>query len=558
MDGTGVSFVDNFLSGGAGVKGDLAAASSNSTSGSSPTAAAGKATDTSLPRKDGYQGRPTQTGGAGHYAGSLGPNLMDPSSINYILSLQQRLMTLVAELQQVVGQLQQYEMFPKGDPNDPTSAANVFIMNLITAASAGGVGGGSPVPATALPTTGGAGSVTAPASAPMWNSSSPPPPPSQSMSSTTAAVNAATIAVEKLLATDEFSGVLGSGVGDMAQLIQPPPSSSGNAMDFLHEFTAASGETSQHQHQHQQPPPHHSTQDVLPSGYDYDGAAGGDASYGLAEDQVEGETGGASGRGRGAANRRRGGAGTRSGGPQSGGGRGRGGGQGMLADFADEEDGTVPSPYRAVGGGGNGMGNGADKPMLAFVEFKRGRIRKYVCEMEDIAPGQYVLVDGDRGTDCGLLVQTIKNNAEGGLELTCMDGSDIKDEKVKLENGRVLRVATNEDIDRLHNIIANAEAVAFKTCMQRCEELGIDIELKDVEYQFDMKKISFYFDCDHSVDFRSLVRELYRTFGARIWMENINPRVKNAMPGASGGGGGGGNGESGNRGHHGQGNRRRY
>lgn len=154
--------------------------------------------------------------------------------------------------------------------------------------------------------------------------------------------------------------------------------------------------------------------------------------------------------------------------------------------------------------------------MLACVQFKRGRIRKYHCEREDIEPGTYVLVDGDRGTDCGLLVQTTKQLPNGARAVTCMDGCDVKDEKVKLQNGRVIRPASNEDIERLHNIIANAQAVALKTCRQRCEELGIEINLIDVQYQFDMKKISFFFDCDHSVDFRGLVRELYRTFGARI------------------------------------------
>lgn len=174
--------------------------------------------------------------------------------------------------------------------------------------------------------------------------------------------------------------------------------------------------------------------------------------------------------------------------------------------------------------------------MLAFVEFKRGRVRKYRCEHR-IEPGSYVLVDGDRGTDCGLLVQTIEQKPNNETAVVSMEGSDIRDDKIKLENGHVLRQASEEDIDRLHNIIANAESVALKTCRQRCDELGIDIDLQDVEYQFDMKKISFFFDCDHSVDFRSLVRELYRTFGARIWMENINPKVKNSMPDQGGNGG---------------------
>eukprot|EP00796_Vickermania_ingenoplastis_P005552 gene5552-4006_t len=166
--------------------------------------------------------------------------------------------------------------------------------------------------------------------------------------------------------------------------------------------------------------------------------------------------------------------------------------------------------------------NSSEGTTFAFVEFKRGRVRKY-ASVPDIPPGKYVMVDGDRGQDCGLLVQTIRKVPGRDDEIVCMEGTNI-DDKLKLEDGRVIRLASEEEVKRLHSVIASAEALALKTCRDRCKELNIEIGLVDVEYQYDMKKISFFFDCDHSVDFRSLVRELYRSFGARIWMENINPR----------------------------------
>lgn len=174
---------------------------------------------------------------------------------------------------------------------------------------------------------------------------------------------------------------------------------------------------------------------------------------------------------------------------------------------------------------------GPEGSTFAFVEFKRGRVRKY-ASVPDIPPGKYVMVDGDRGQDCGLLVQTIRKVPGRDDEIVCMEGTNI-DDKLKLEDGRVIRLATEEEVKRLHSVIAAAEILALKTCRERCKELNIEIGLVDVEYQYDMKKISFFFDCDHSVDFRSLVRELYRSFGARIWMENINPKVRNSMPDAA-------------------------
>lgn len=164
---------------------------------------------------------------------------------------------------------------------------------------------------------------------------------------------------------------------------------------------------------------------------------------------------------------------------------------------------------------------------FAFVEFKRGRIRRY-ASVSDISPGKYVIVDGDRGQDCGLLVQTIRRVPGQDDQIVCMEGTNV-DENRKLEEGSVIRSASEDEVRRLHTVIANAESVALKTCRERCYELCVNIEIVDVEYQFDMNKVTFFFDSNHSVDFRSLVRELYRSFGARIWMENINPSVRNSM-----------------------------
>ncbi|RNF15183.1 cell cycle sequence binding phosphoprotein (RBP33) [Trypanosoma conorhini] len=176
-------------------------------------------------------------------------------------------------------------------------------------------------------------------------------------------------------------------------------------------------------------------------------------------------------------------------------------------------------------------------PFLAFVEFKRRRVRKYECSL-DISPGSYVTVDGDRGRDCGLLVQTIKTLPDGSTNSFCMDGTNVIPDKMKLEKGRVLGLATEEQTTYLHGTLANSERVALETCRRLCDELGIDIDPKDCEYQFDMFKVSFYFNSEHSVDFRPLVRELYRILGVRIWMENTNPNVKNARPITEAGGNG--------------------
>lgn len=46
----------------------------------------------------------------------------------------------------------------------------------------------------------------------------------------------------------------------------------------------------------------------------------------------------------------------------------------------------------------------------------------------------------------------------------------------------------------------------------------LQMQLVDVEYQFDRKKLIFYYSTTKRIDFRELVRELFRIYKTRIWM----------------------------------------
>ncbi|CUG92854.1 Hypothetical protein, putative [Bodo saltans] len=187
----------------------------------------------------------------------------------------------------------------------------------------------------------------------------------------------------------------------------------------------------------------------------------------------------------------------------------------------------------AVAGGAQAAANAEDEDdsntPMGYVEFKRQKIKKFPC-VGVVQPGQYVMVDGDRGLDCGLLVQMTAPGKDGMLHVMALEGFTLEESKMKPERGRIIRVAETQEVDKLHNDICTAEKTALFACRKRCNELNLKIDILDCEYQFDMKKVSFYFNSDKSVDFRDLVRDLYRSFGARIWMENINPNVKNVVP----------------------------
>ena len=221
-------------------------------------------------------------------------------------------------------------------------------------------------------------------------------------------------------------------------------------------------------------------------------------------------------------------------------------GSSQPARRVEEED-----PYRARGRGGfdarggrgaarGGRGGWAEEAQagkfhrqsfdrnctVAVVEFKRGRMKRYLCS-EFVEPAQYVIVDGDRGQDCGLVVCCCVRDADGAIVRDeVMDGVTIDVDTIRVERGLVRGIASDEDVCLLHNEIASKEQEALHTCRELVEQMNLQMTVVDCEFQFDRKKISFYFESERPVDFRDLNMELYRIFGVRIWLENQNQQVK--------------------------------
>nr|CCC54065.1 conserved hypothetical protein [Trypanosoma vivax Y486] len=168
---------------------------------------------------------------------------------------------------------------------------------------------------------------------------------------------------------------------------------------------------------------------------------------------------------------------------------------------------------------------------IVLVEFKCQRVKR--CESSTfITPGQYAIVQGDRGHDCGVVNQCSEWNAEKGaiVREESFEGIAVSVLRMKGELGRVLRVATEEEVERLFGEISRNENLALKTCREVVSRLGLDMDVVDCEYQFDQQKISFYYEASRSIDFRQLNSELFRIFGVRIWLQNVNNAVKNVVP----------------------------
>jgi len=194
------------------------------------------------------------------------------------------------------------------------------------------------------------------------------------------------------------------------------------------------------------------------------------------------------------------------------------GAHGSMGSAQSHQQAPPPPPVRQSG------------CVICLVEFKRGRMKRYESDAF-VAPGNYIVVEGDRGEDCGLVVHTYQRLPDGSTGRSeTLEGVTIDMAKVKPETGRVRRIATEQEVERLHGEIATLERHALKTCRERVDQMRIDMEVVDCEYQFDRKKITFFFDSPRAVDFRELTKDLFKHFGARIWLENINSKVKNVVP----------------------------
>ena len=121
--------------------------------------------------------------------------------------------------------------------------------------------------------------------------------------------------------------------------------------------------------------------------------------------------------------------------------------------------------------------------------------------------GNYCIVQADRGEDMGLIIS-----------LSEADSNDIK-----ASTKEVIRHATDKDIEVM-NEVREKEKEALSICQEKAESHNLDMKLVDVEYQFDVNKITFYFTSDGRIDFRELVKDLAGIFRTRIDLRQIGVR----------------------------------
>lgn len=203
------------------------------------------------------------------------------------------------------------------------------------------------------------------------------------------------------------------------------------------------------------------------------------------------------------------------------------GGCGSASGCGSSREGTAACPAMHVYDwlADLGVSSQAVEYDLVEVLFKAGRKGIYRnTRALDLYTGDFVVVEADRGTDLGTVHMT------GELVRLRVKGKG-QDEGEHFAN--VIRVASLQDIERWERN-KEQESEAFYIGRRAIDKLNLPMKLVDTEWQFDHKKITFYFTADHRVDFRQLVRDLARRFRTRVELRQIGARDEAARIGGIG------------------------
>ncbi|MDG2380515.1 MAG: regulatory iron-sulfur-containing complex subunit RicT [Pirellulaceae bacterium] len=115
---------------------------------------------------------------------------------------------------------------------------------------------------------------------------------------------------------------------------------------------------------------------------------------------------------------------------------------------------------------------------------------------------------------------------ERGLEageVLCVATEDALGHLDRPPQGQVLRRMSAEDSNEWLHIQTQGRE-EFETCKRHVSELGLQMELVDLEHIFGGERVVVYYLSEERVDFRELVRKLASEFQTRIEMRQIGVR----------------------------------
>jgi cell fate regulator YaaT (PSP1 superfamily) len=154
---------------------------------------------------------------------------------------------------------------------------------------------------------------------------------------------------------------------------------------------------------------------------------------------------------------------------------------------------------------------------LVEVAFRGNRKEFFLWDYPDPpALKSAVIVDVDRGEDLGYIhsLGDLAQLRNGGCAHGCGTSAPTR---------KALRLATSKDKATAAELARQNED-ARRKATERVKANGLAMKLTDAEWQWDRKKLTFYFTAEKRVDFRNLVRDLASLFRTRIELKQIGVR----------------------------------
>jgi cell fate regulator YaaT (PSP1 superfamily) len=156
-------------------------------------------------------------------------------------------------------------------------------------------------------------------------------------------------------------------------------------------------------------------------------------------------------------------------------------------------------------------------PAIIEVGFKGNRREFFLWESDQPPPMRAaVIVEADRGEDLGHVHATGDLAIRRSRGVWYGAGDALPARKAK-------RIATQEEVRKYDEMRAQDDE-ARRKAMERVRANALVMKLTDAEWQWDRKKLTFYFTAEKRVDFRTLVRELASMFRTRIELKQIGVR----------------------------------
>ena len=188
---------------------------------------------------------------------------------------------------------------------------------------------------------------------------------------------------------------------------------------------------------------------------------------------------------------------------------------------------------------------------LYIVEFKACRTDVFHAADASLQlrVGDLVLVEADRGRDLGKLVRENVTQAQfralkaqqardQAVALGTADVDtvhyDLDSSAANMQPKLIYRHAQEQEIAMLM-VKSQDEQQAMLVCQAKVRQRKLSMEVLDAEYQWDRRKLTFYYYATQRIDFRELVRDLFKIYKTRIWMCACNPTsVEGSAPGIIG------------------------